>query len=105
MPKAPPQPGALRLSGEEARRWIVSGQVQNVGYRYFARQTAQRLGVRGWIRNLPDGSCEAQVAGGAELLERYKEELMRGPRGARVDDIAEERLVQVPDWQSFQIVF
>ena len=89
----------------EARRWIVSGRVQGVGYRYYARQAAQTLGVRGWIRNLPDGSCELQVAGSAELLQRFHADLMRGPRGSRVDDIAEERLVQVPDWQSFQIVF
>ena len=97
MPEARPE--------DEARRWIVSGQVQGVGYRYFARQAAQALGVRGWIRNLPDGSCEVQVAGGAELLQRFQDELRRGPRGARVEDVAEERLVQVPDWQGFQIVF
>ena len=89
----------------EAWRWIVSGQVQGVGYRYFARQAAQALGVRGWIRNLPGGSCEVQVAGSAELLQRFQDELRRGPRGARVDEVAEERLVQVPDWQGFQIVF
>jgi acylphosphatase len=89
----------------EARRWIVSGRVQGVGYRYYARQAAQALGVRGWVRNLPDGSCELQVAGSAELLQRFHADLMRGPRGSRVDDIAEERLVQVSDWQSFQIVF
>jgi acylphosphatase len=89
----------------EARRWIVSGRVQGVGYRYYARQAAQMLGVRGWIRNLPEGGCELQVAGSAELLQRFHAELMRGPRGSRVDDIAEERLVQVPDWHGFQIVF
>jgi acylphosphatase len=98
-------PEAHSQAENRARRWIVSGQVQGVGYRYFARQTAQALGVRGWIRNLPDGSCEVQVAGSGELLQRFQEELRRGPRGARVDDIAEESLVQVPDWQSFQIVF
>ena len=89
----------------EARRWIVSGRVQGVGYRYYARQAAHALGVRGWVRNLSDGSCELQVAGSTELLQRFHGDLMRGPRGSRVDDIAEERLVQVPDWQSFQIVF
>jgi acylphosphatase len=88
-----------------ARRWIVVGKVQGVGYRYFARQAAQSLGVRGWIRNLPDGSCEVQVAGAAETLQRFKEELLRGPRGARVEGIDEEDLVQVPRWQGFQIVF
>lgn len=89
----------------EARRWIVIGRVQGVGYRYFARQTARVMGVRGWIRNLPDGSCEVQVAANADALQRFKEELMRGPRGARVEDIEDEGLVQVPTWQGFQIVF
>jgi acylphosphatase len=89
----------------EARRWIVIGRVQGVGYRYFARQTARAMGVRGWIRNLPDGSCEVQVAASADALQLFKEELLRGPRGALVEDIEDERLVQVPTWQGFQIVF
>jgi acylphosphatase len=89
----------------EARRWIVIGKVQGVGYRYYARQAARALEIRGWIRNLPDGSCEVQAAASAEALQRFKDELMRGPRGARVEDIEEERLVQVPTWQGFQIVF
>jgi acylphosphatase len=94
-----------RMPEVEARRWIVIGRVQGVGYRYFARQAAQALGVRGWIRNLPDGTCEVQVAATAETLQRFKDELLRGPRGSRVEDVDEERLVQVPTWQSFQIVF
>ncbi|HEV8632125.1 MAG TPA: acylphosphatase [Thermoanaerobaculia bacterium] len=90
---------------QEARRWIVIGQVQGVGYRYFARQAGQALGARGWVRNLPDGTVEVQVAGAPELLQRFKTELARGPRGCRVEDIEEERLVQVPTWQGFNIVF
>ena len=90
---------------QEARRWVVVGAVQGVGYRYFARQAAQGLGVRGWVRNLPEGGVEIQAAGTADRLEALKTELMRGPRGARVEDIEEERLVQVPSWQSFNIVF
>jgi acylphosphatase len=43
------------MADEEARRWVIVGQVQGVGYRYFARQAAVGLGVRGWVRNLPDG--------------------------------------------------
>jgi acylphosphatase len=93
------------MPDQEARRWIVVGAVQGVGYRYFARQAAQALGVRGWVRNLPEGGVEIQVAGPAERLEAFKAELRRGPRGCRVEDIEEERLVQVPSWQSFNIVF
>jgi acylphosphatase len=93
------------MSEAEARRWLVVGKVQGVGYRYFARQAARAIGVRGWIRNLPDGSCEVQVAGTADTLQRFREELLRGPRGARVEGIEEERLVQVQAWQGFNIVF
>jgi acylphosphatase len=93
------------MPDQEARRWIVVGSVQGVGYRYFARQAAQGLDVRGWVRNLPDGRVEVQVAGVVDQLEAFKAELRRGPRGARVEDIEEERLVQVPAWQKFNIVF
>jgi acylphosphatase len=91
--------------GDEARRWVVVGQVQGVGFRYFARQTAQALGVRGWVRNLPDGYVEVQAAGAPDRLECLKAELLRGPRGSRVEDVEEERLVQVPTWQGFNVVF
>jgi acylphosphatase len=90
---------------DQAWRWVVVGRVQGVGFRHFARQAARSLGVRGWVRNLPEGAVEVQVAGPAERLQAFKLELRRGPRGARVEDIEEERLVQVPAWQSFNVVF
>jgi acylphosphatase len=94
-----------RMADEEARRWLVIGEVQGVGYRYFARQAAKALGVRGWVRNLPEGNVEVQAAGTPQALAALKGELLRGPRGARVEEIEEERLVQVPTWQAFNIVF
>ena len=93
------------MADQEARRWVVFGRVQGIGYRQFARQTAQALGVRGWVRNLPEGTVEVQAAGSATALERFKAELRRGPRGAQVEDIEEQALIQIPTWQSFQIVF
>jgi acylphosphatase len=93
------------MADEEARRWVVVGQVQGVGYRYFTRQTAQALGIRGWVRNLPEGMVEVQAAGPTERLEAFRAELLRGPRGARVEDVEEERLVQVPNWKGFEVVF
>jgi acylphosphatase len=93
------------MADEEARRWVVVGQVQGVGYRYFTRQAAQALGIRGWVRNLPEGMVEVQAAGPTERLEALRAELLRGPRGARVEDVEEERLVQVPNWKGFNVVF
>jgi acylphosphatase len=89
----------------EARRWLIVGRVQGVGYRQYARRSAQALGVRGWVRNLPEGNVEVQAAGTGAALERFKAELRRGPRGCQVEDVEEEALVQVPGWQSFNIVF
>jgi acylphosphatase len=90
---------------QEARRWVIVGRVQGVGYRHFACQAAAALGVRGWIRNLPEGGVEVQAAASPAALERFKSELVRGPRGAAVEDVEETLLIQVPNWQSFNVVF
>ncbi len=76
----------------EAVRWIVTGRVQGVSYRYFTQQQARDLELTGWVRNLTDGSVEVQVAGDAEILERFRQRLEEGPRFGRVDGIAEEPL-------------
>lgn len=76
----------------KAVRWIVTGRVQGVSYRYFTQEAARRLELTGWVRNLADGSVEVQVAGDSEVLERFRQELAQGPRFGRVDAIAEEPL-------------
>lgn len=70
-----------------ARRYVISGRVQGVGFRYFTEDLAQREGVSGFVRNLPDGRVEAVVEGDVESVGRVEISLWRGPRGARVDDI------------------
>jgi len=70
-----------------ARRYIVSGRVQGVGFRWFAETTASREGVHGWVTNLPDGRVEASAEGDAEAIERFERALRHGPAGARVDDV------------------
>lgn len=70
-----------------ARRFVVSGRVQGVGFRYFTQDTARREGVTGWVRNLPDGRVEALVEGDAEAVTRVERALRVGPRGARVDRV------------------
>jgi acylphosphatase len=70
-----------------ARRYIISGRVQGVGFRYFTEATAQREGVAGWVRNLPDRSVEVVAEGDAEAVERFERAVRIGPRGARVDRV------------------
>jgi len=68
-----------------ARRFLISGRVQGVGFRYFSADLAAREGVTGWVRNLPDGRVEAHMEGEAEAVMRVERALRQGPPGARVD--------------------
>ncbi len=77
---------------EHCVRWVLSGRVQGVAFRYFTRQTAQRLRLRGWVRNLPDGSVEVRVRGAETELDGFRELLRQGPPMGRVDRIDEEDL-------------
>jgi len=70
-----------------ARRLLISGRVQGVGFRYFSADVAAREGVTGWVRNLPDGRVEAHVEGEAEAVTRVERALRQGPPGARVDAV------------------
>lgn len=72
-----------------ARRYLISGVVQGVGYRFFAVRAARERGVRGWVRNLPDGRVEVLAVGPLEALQVLREDLRRGPRGSRVSGVEE----------------
>jgi acylphosphatase len=67
-----------------ARRLVIRGVVQGVGFRYAAVQAAEREGIAGWVRNLRDGSVEALAQGDDAAVERFAAWCRRGPRGARV---------------------
>ena len=75
-----------------ARRFLVSGRVQGVGYRYFTQEAAMIEGLSGWVRNLADGSVEVFAEGEAEAVERFSRLLAQGPSLARVErvDVDEE---------------
>lgn len=70
-----------------ARRLIINGRVQGVGFRYFTQEAAAREGVTGWVRNLPDGRVEAYVEGDAEAVTRVERAVRQGPRGARIEAV------------------
>ena len=67
-----------------ARRWVVRGRVQGVGYRYFVRLQAERLSLTGWVENKTDGSVETFAQGVIEDVERLEAALWKGPRQADV---------------------
>ena len=77
-----------------AKRFLIRGRVQGVGFRYFAQRSAQRLGVKGFARNLPNGDVEVHAEAEAATLKLFKQELERGPRMSLVSDIVES---DVPD--------
>jgi acylphosphatase len=64
---------------------IVSGSVQGVGYRYTARMVAAEAGVTGWVRNLRDGTVEAEVQGTADQVDEMLAWMAEGPPGSRVE--------------------
>jgi acylphosphatase len=74
--------------GDRVRaRALLRGRVQGVGFRYFAADWADRLGLGGYARNLPDGSLEIVAEGGEESVRHFLEIMRRGPRGARVEEV------------------
>ena len=68
-------------------RLIISGKVQGVFYRASCQEVAQRLGLTGWVKNLPDGNVEVLAQGEKEKIEKLIEWCKKGSDGARVDDV------------------
>ena len=73
-----------------ARRFLIGGRVQGVGFRMFAEAAAAREGVHGYARNLEDGRVEAVVEGDQDAVDRVERSLRRGPSGARVESFEVE---------------
>jgi acylphosphatase len=65
----------------------IVGDVQGVGFRFFAERQARRLGLEGYVRNRYDGAVEVEAEGNGGALEHFLSELRRGPRAARVQDV------------------
>jgi acylphosphatase len=71
----------------EARRYIVRGRVQGVGFRWFVEREAHLLGIAGWVRNNRDGSVEIFAQGTRDQLSGLHARLREGPRASRVDSV------------------
>ena len=66
---------------------VITGRVQGVAFRYSTMRKAEKLGVTGWVRNLPDGRVEAVAEGPRETLERFVAWCGKGPSWGRVDGV------------------
>lgn len=85
-----------------ARRAVVSGRVQGVGFRFFAARAAKSSGVSGWVRNRPDGTVETVAEGERDAVARYFEMLRSGPSGSRVTSLVDEP-AEMASLPSFEI--
>ena len=72
-----------------ARRFLISGRVQGVFFRWFTKETADRLGLKGRVRNLPDGRVEVWAEGEEDKIREFRFHLQQGPPEAHVTSIQE----------------
>jgi acylphosphatase len=86
-----------------ARKFVISGEVQGVGYRFFAQRAAARHQVTGYVRNLADGRVEALVEGTPESVEDFKHDLSTGPQFGRVEQVEELNIEPTGHYPTFRI--
>jgi acylphosphatase len=86
-----------------ARRFVVRGRVQGVGFRWFVEREAHQLAIAGWVRNNGDGSVEVLAMGTREQLFGLRSRLRQGPRAARVDDVEELEERPIEGLNTFRI--
>jgi acylphosphatase len=86
-----------------AKRYIVRGRVQGVGFRWFVDNEARQIGVAGWVRNNLDGTVEVLAMGTEQQLHALRSKLQKGPRAARVDEVKELPAEAISGLDTFRI--
>jgi len=86
-----------------ARRFLIRGRVQGVGFRWFVEREAYLLQVAGWVRNNSDGTVEVLAQGTRDQLAGLHSRLREGPRASRVDEVEASDAAPTPGLTSFQI--
>lgn len=86
-----------------ARRFFISGEVQGVGYRYFAQRVAARHQVVGYVRNLPDGRVEVLAEGSRDSIDGFRNDLATGPQFSRVEQVEEVNAEPTGHYSIFRI--
>lgn len=87
------------------RRYLVKGRVQGVGFRWYVHRESSALGLRGWVRNVPEGHVEVLASGSEKQLTDLRQRLVQGSRGSRVDAIEQHELpeAEAEGLQAFEI--
>jgi len=88
-----------------AKRFIVKGRVQGVGFRYFAVRAARQAGVSGSVRNLADGTVEAIAEGPPQAIDEFRAALEHGPSYAHVERVDEIEMQPTGRYSGFETVF
>jgi acylphosphatase len=86
-----------------ARRFLISGEVQGVGFRYFAQRSSARHQVRGYVRNLPDGRVEVWAEGSAKAVNEFRMDLAAGPAYSNVTHVEEIVVDPTARYPTFRI--
>ena len=86
-------------------RAVISGRVQGVCYRAYARDRAIELGVRGYVKNLPDGNVELVAVGDEDRVEALLHWAAQGPPGARVDRVLVKDLDAGESFDRFVVTY
>jgi len=94
-----------KMSGIIRRRVVVSGMVQGVFFRAYTRDAARKIGVTGWVRNLPDGSVEAMLEGTAERVQAMLSWLREGSPMSRVDHVKVHEEQATGQFADFEVTF
>jgi acylphosphatase len=84
--------------------WIIGGVVQGVGFRNFVQRRAAELGLRGWVRNLPDGRVEVAASGNEGQLVTLEQYLQAGPRYSHIESVEKIEISgEVDSVKSFEV--
>lgn len=84
---------------------IFYGKVQGVGFRKFVKRKADEFGIKGYVRNLPDGTVEVVAQGEKEVLNKFLEEIKEGPERAVVEKFSHKNIQQEEKYHEFKIEY
>ncbi len=83
----------------------ASGRVQGVGFRFFVRESARRLGAKGWVKNMPDGSVSIHAEGDKETLDELIGRVRQGPAFGNVSGLDVEWVEPSGSFTAFEIIY